>query len=1125
MAKKIELQTAKQVVPMIYAYTTPEIERHHGWTKIGYTEQDVDERIAQQTRTADVAYREEWRGTAIYDDGSGKAFRDTDFHAYLRKEGVEQDKEKNNEWFHITGPASKEKFHEFKSNRGVSPTPESVPYVLRQEQEDAVKRAKAYFESHKNGEYLWNAKPRFGKTLAVYDLCLRMEAQRILIVTNRPAIANSWYDDFVKFVGSEKGYLFVSDTDALKDKPHVLSRKQFEELLANPALCAKSDYENKLKGHIAFMSLQDLKGSLYFGGEYDKLKYVRDINWDILVIDEAHEGVDTEKTDVAFDQIKRQYTLHLSGTPFKALANNKFPSDAIYNWTYADEQRAKREWTPVPGTQNPYADLPQLRMFTYQMSEMIREEAKRGIEIDGETEEYAFDLNEFFAVREKGGFAHNESVDQFLDALTTQEKYPFSTEELRAELKHTLWLLNRVESARTLANKLRKHPVFSEYEIVLAAGDGKLDEDSETVNSYNKVRKAIEKYEKTITLSVGQLTTGVTIPEWSAVLMLSNVKSPALYMQAAFRAQNPWIFPEGKGFKRKQNAYVFDFDPARTLIIYEQFANDLNAETTGGRGDSDARKMNIYELLNFFPVVGEDSDGEMVELDAEQILSIPRRIKAVEVVRRGFMSNFLFQNISAVFGAPQVVRDIIENIEAAKDDKFKAKVEGLVDGAKEELGIVDGEVHVPPELIIGTEQDVFGDKITRPVEEIAADIFEDFNDEKPKSGGQDKIDKLRQDMHNAIKEVVDEHVEVGEKAFGKDFTQKGQNAVISEVTGSAIKEFDKAVAEYRIENNVIEHEREKELEEAQTEKEKREINRKYDQRKKKEEEKLEKKAGEALENAAEKSKKAVVERVETDIRVAKKNAIEEGVRDHLRGFSRTIPSFLMAYGSDAEISLDNFDKIVPDAVFKEVTGITLDDFRFLRDGGDFQDPQTGQQGYFQGRLFDEVVFNDSVKQFLSLKKKLADYFDEEQTEDIFDYIPPQKTNQIFTPKKVVVQMVDLLEKENPGCFDDPDKTFADLYMKSGLYITEIVKRLYRSKKLKKLFPDDGERLRHIFARQVYGLAPTEIIYRITLAFILGFKDDLKIGKYNIKLCDALKYAKEGTLEEKLAELFPERTTD
>ena len=1122
MAKKIELQTAKRVVPMIYAYTTPEIERHHGWTKIGYTEQDVDERIAQQTRTADVAYREEWRGTAIYDDGSGKAFRDTDFHAYLRKEGVEQDREKNNEWFHITGPASKEKFYEFKSNRGVSPTPESVPYVLRQEQEDAVERAKAYFESHKYGEYLWNAKPRFGKTLAVYDLCLRMEAQRILIVTNRPAIANSWYDDFVKFVGSEKGYLFVSDTDALKDKPHVLSRKQFEELLANPALCANSDYENKLKGHIAFMSLQDLKGSLYFGGEYDKLKYVRDIDWDILVIDEAHEGVDTSKTDVAFDQIKRQYTLHLSGTPFKALANNKFPSDAIYNWTYADEQRAKREWTPVPGTQNPYADLPQLRMFTYQMSEMIREEIKQGIEIDGETEEYAFDLNEFFAVREKGGFVHNESVDQFLDALTTQEKYPFSTEELRAELKHTLWLLNRVESARTLANKLRKHPVFSEYEIVLAAGDGKLDEDSETINSYNKVRKAIEKYEKTITLSVGQLTTGVTIPEWSAVLMLSNVKSPALYMQAAFRAQNPWIFPEGKGFKRKQNAYVFDFDPARTLIIYEQFANDLNAETTGGRGDSDARKRNIYELLNFFPVVGEDSEGEMVELDAEQILSIPRRIKAVEVVRRGFMSNFLFQNISAVFGAPQVVRDKIEKIEAVKDGKFAAKIEGLTPDAKNDLAIGDdGEVHLPPELVIGKAEDLFGDKITRPVEEVVDEAFGSVDLEK----GKDGADKLLQTLKEAVREEAETVVEIGAEAYGSDFSKSAQNAVIREIKEEANTDLNKAVVEHKIENKVLENERMKALEEADTAEEKQEINREFDRKKKEATKKLKKKVSDALEKMAEKSQEAVVERAETDIRKAEKNKIEEGVRDHLRGFSRTIPSFLMAYGSDAEISLDNFDQIVPDAVFKEVTGITLDDFRFLRDGGDFQDPQTGQQGYFQGHLFDEVVFNDSVKQFLSLKKKLADYFDEEQTEDIFDYIPPQKTNQIFTPKKVVVQMVDLLEKENPGCFDDPDKTFADLYMKSGLYLTEIVKRLYRSKKLKKLFPDDGDRLRHIFARQVYGLAPTEIIYRITLAFILGFKDDLKIGKYNIKLCDALQYAKEGTLEEKLAELFPERTTD
>ena len=179
-------------------------------------------------------------------------------------------------------------------------------------------------------------------------------------------------------------------------------------------------------------------------------------------------------------------------------------------------------------------------------------EWKTLIEIEGETEEYAFDLNEFFSVT-NGKFNYNSSVDKFLDALTKQSKYPFSTPELRNELKHTFWILDRVDSAKALAKKLREHPVFKDYEIVLAAGDGKLDDNDETMKSYDKVVKAIANNDKTITLSVGQLTTGITIPEWTAVLMLSNMKSPALYMQAAFRAQNPCLFKEGKYFKRKEN--------------------------------------------------------------------------------------------------------------------------------------------------------------------------------------------------------------------------------------------------------------------------------------------------------------------------------------------------------------------------------------------------------------------------------------------------------------------------------------------------------------------------------------------------------------------------------------------
>lgn len=195
----------------------------------------------------------------------------------------------------------------------------------------------------------------------------------------------------------------------------------------------------------------------------------------------------------------------------------------------------------------------------------------------------------------------------------------------------------------------------------------------------------------------------------------------------------------------------------------------------------------------------------------------------------------------------------------------------------------------------------------------------------------------------------------------------------------------------------------------------------------------------------------------------------------------------MAYG-DENTTLENFDTLIPDEVFKDVTSISLEEFRFLRDGGDYTDEETGERKHFDGHLFDPVVFNDSVKEFLRLKRRLADYFDENSTEDIFDYIPPQKTNQIYTPKKVVIEMVDNLEKECPECFSDSSKTFIDLYMKSGLYITEIVKRLFRSEILKSEFPNKNDRLKHIFANQVYGLAPKEIIYRIATAYLHQHKE-------------------------------------
>ena len=1103
----IKLNTAKQAYPMIYAYSTPQIADHEGWTKIGYTEdQDVETRIKQQTHTSDTEARLEWKGTAIFDDGSFDRFTDHDFHAYLRKSGVEN--KKKTEWFHIDGPAGRSKFYDFKADRGILKALGTIPYTLRKEQAAAVEQTAKYYEASQDGEFLWNAKPRFGKTLSVYDFCKRVGATSVLIVTNRPAIANSWYSDYAQFMGEQSGYRFVSETDSLKGKPYVLSRAEW-------LACDKTG----VKGYIEFVSLQDLKGSVYFGGHFDKLKEVRDNEWSVLVIDEAHEGVDTLKTDTAFDHIKRKFTLHLSGTPFKALANEKFHDGAIFNWTYADEQKAKRDWTSEDGENNPYANLPRLNLYTYQMSEIVKDEMSRGIEIDGETEEYAFDLNEFFETK-NGRFVHDESVSKFLDALTIQTKFPFSTEELRNELKHTFWLLNRVDSAKALAKKLEEHPVFSNYKIVLAAGDGKLDDSEETQKSYDKVREAIANHEKTITLSVGQLTTGVTIPEWTAVLMLSNVKSPALYMQAAFRAQNPCMFRENGNFYRKENAYVFDFDPARTLTIFEEFANDLSSDTANGKGDMDARKQHVRELLNFFPVIGEDEQGEMIALDAEKVLSIPRKIRSQEVVRRGFMSNYLFQNISGIFNAPQEVIDIISQFTPVEEPKSKEIP--ITPETKDKLNIdpETGEVEIPQEHIIGTATDIFGEKIYGAVEDGTfdtqiKDAFENASEKTPeetRTAFDEFKEKFKEETVKGIIDIAKEKYQGNIKASDAKSLEKG-------LSGQFERTAEKVYNNYQIEQKIAENDRLAAMRSRhETGKTETEIEEEFEQKKQDLQANLQDQLSSAVKTFIETSTQDVVETVEKKIKEREKTGIEDSVRDHLRGFSRTIPSFLMAYGNDT-VTLATFDAVIPNPVFLEVTSITLDQFRFLRDGGKYKDAETGEEKEFAGNLFDPVVFDDSVKEFLRLKKKLADYFDEKSIEDIFDYIPPQKTNQIFTPKTMVKKMVDMLEKENPGCFDDPDKTFIDLYMKSGLYITEIVKRLYQSERMKEQFPDPKERLRHIFEKQVYGLAPTEIIYHIALSYILGFNEDTKDIKHNFRQLDALPYAKEGTLQEKLDELF------
>ena len=1095
------VNTSHPALPQIYAYTTPEIARHNGWTKIGYTEQDVDTRLKQQMHTADVEYKLEWHGNATYED-TGETFHDTDFHGYLRKLDIVS--KPGTEWFEIEPSPAHQRFYEFRENHGiVGDALAPVEYRLRDEQERASEKTVDYAHLHERGEFLWNAKPRFGKTLTSYDFCKRIGAQKVLIVTNRPAIANSWYDDYVKFVGSESGLAFISSISTLQGKPYCLSREQYRKGFNNGVP----------KGFIEFVSLQDLKGAIDFGGKYGKLAHVAELEWDVLIIDEAHEGVDTFKTDVAFDHIKRKFTLHLSGTPFKAIANEKFSEDAIFNWTYADEQKAKKDWdnSELP---NPYTELPRLNMFTYQMSDIVAGEIKRGMDIDGENVEYAFDLNEFFATNENGYFLHNDDVNRFLDALTTQKKFPFSTSELRDELRHTLWMLNRVDSAKALAKKLKQHPVFRDYEIVLAAGDGKLDDDEVSAQAFDKVRKAIAEHDYTITLSVGQLTTGVTIPEWTAVLMLSNMKSPALYMQAAFRAQNPCLFNESGKFLRKENAYVFDFDPARTLTIFEEFANDLYTDTASGGGTADDRKQRVRTLLNFFPVIGEDENGEMVELDAERVLSIPRKIRSREVVRRGFMSDFLFQNISNIFRAPAEVLDVLQKLEPYK---APSKELGVHEDTADELDLNEnGEVEIPQEQVIGLANGIFGEKVYSSIADELDDVIDTITVDEDGDSDDAFLDNLQSIFSDSIAKPL---VEAANEKYGDEFRSAQQKKVERRIKADVDIRLHREVGNFTIERNRIEKERASQLDLAETQEEADEINRAHDKKIENARQSLVENLKDSRDELVKSAGETVVREVETAKRENKKQTIEGSIRDHLRGFSRTIPSFLMAYG-DEDTTLAHFDQIIPADVFFEVTSVTVEQFCLLRDGGDVTDPESGETIHFEGQLFDPVVFDDSVHEFVNLRGKLANYFEDSQDEDIFDYVPPQKTNQIFTPRNVVVKMVDLFEQENPGCFDDPDHTFADLYMKSGLYITEVIKRLFNSEKMCELFPNNRTRLNHILEEQVFGIAPTEIIYKIATNYILGANGEVGGDcDTNFVKADSAELAKQGKLAKFVEQAF------
>lgn len=1051
---------------VIYVYKHLDVVSHEGWLKVGETKQSrikgdgANLRIEEQHEASNVAYEVLYTTSAVTNDG--RPFSDHDIHTELVTKGIDREKTQNprtnreSEWFKTDLQTVIDTIYNYKANAVVNDQGVITAFNLRTEQQDAVNITQAYYERTLDDvniqpEFLWNAKPRFGKTLTSYSFAQSIRAQKVLIITNRPAIADSWFTDFKKFDFKYNGnndnhrWIFTASDSVKKNlvgnnSPEILTR---QEQLQNPDLINQNI--------IHFISLQDIKGQSKTADDYkaknkwifkgDKGTDTPGIEWDLLIIDESHEGVDTGKSFRTLESVNYKFALHLSGTPFKALASQKFNSSQIYNWSYTDEQFAKEEWNLEDGN-NPYASLPKLNIFTYQLSRALQVTAE---EAKDEGSEYAFDLGEFFRVVKIDGkdtFAYEDKVQLFLDNLANPRyQYPFSDRDSLDALRHTFWLLPSVKSCILLKAMLGEHEFFNDYQIVLAAGNG--DEDRITNSALGEVREAIygrggNKHPletKTITLSVGQLTTGVTVPAWTAVLMLNNVKSPALYMQTAFRAQNAFeVATSGGETYTKENSYVFDFAPDRILQTLAEMAQSSGP---GGK----PREEKVQELINFLPVIAEDDEGRMHELSANEVLTIPLKLITQEVVSRGFMSNRLFDNISGIFGAPQSVMDIIAKMTPDEGGKMGDKEKNKPKPKPRIWQDAENKIHINEDIVINTSgkdgDSVFGAK---------------------------KYVEIGSEEEKEVRDILTDTVT---QMKAKNIPTATQDVIIKELT----KKLPKAVAKIP-------------------------------------------------DPAPQPGDPDYFEKEKLDNKPApKEKSEEEKTRDRLRGFARTIPSFLMAYG-DSNTTIATFEANIPDDVFVELTSITKYEFRQLRDGFEYdaQDEETGEtkKHRFEG-LFNQDIFNASVQAFNEKRAELADYYLADHEEDIFEYIPPQATNQIFTPKRVVRMMLDGLEAEAPELFRRTDSTFIDPYVKSGLYITETAKRIFANTRHQ--YASDLDCIKHILENQVYGLAPTGVLHAITNSFIFGFDDSHQVSNTNFAQHDLLPEAKDGKAQAKLNELF------
>ena len=622
---------------------------HEGCLKIGEATLDEDadlfslspncealnnaahKRISQYTQTAGIQYhlfhtelamRTKDKQIQGFND---KAVHDVLLHSGLKRKDFNLGEGKASEWFIVDLNTAIAAIKAVKANKealDVSQiTSGQTPIILRNEQRAAIDQTKTRFAE--GDQMLWNAKMRFGKTLTALQLFKELsqaepkQYRRMLILTHRPLVNDGWFDDFHKiFFEVATPYMYGSKT----------SGNSFQNLEAK----LKADKECR---YVYFASIQDLRGSSFVGGKFQKNDELFSAHWDLLVIDEAHEGTQTDLGDKVLKALikKGTKTLSLSGTPFNLFG--KFKQDDIYTWSYVDEQREKEKWEKEhEGDHNPYGSLPRMNMFTYDLGPLFER---------FQDSEYSFNFHEFFRTDDNGDFVHEEHVDRFLDMMcdpSEDSNYPFSTKRYQEYFRHTFWLVPGVKEALALQYKLEKHPIFCNFDVVNVAGDG--DPDDPKGEALQKVRDAIiEKPKKdyTITLSCGKLTTGVTVKEWTAVFMLSgSAKTGAAnYMQTIFRVQSPGQI----NGKQKTDAYVFDFAPDRVLTMMAQAAK---APTRPGK-QTEEHRQRLKELLNFFPIIALQG-SQTRRYDVDQLLTRLKHTYIERVVNSGFDNNSLYND-------------------------------------------------------------------------------------------------------------------------------------------------------------------------------------------------------------------------------------------------------------------------------------------------------------------------------------------------------------------------------------------------------------------------------------------------------------------------------------------------